>query len=152
MQANRQWLTTEFALSALWLPGLVSWSLLLNCWRITWRVDTGRLLLTVQPQMTSGVTDFDVWTWEILIFPSILQELCEELWMLVRSASPSWCHCFGYGATVVFFRLNEQYSCSDTHTRYSSVFMIVNGHKTSKHPTQSQICSSQTLLQPPKYN
>jgi hypothetical protein len=38
MQANRQWLSTDFALSTLWLPGPVSW-LLLNRWRVTWRGD-----------------------------------------------------------------------------------------------------------------
>jgi len=45
----------------------------------------------------------DVWTYETLIFPSILQDRSQELWMLVRSASPSWCHCFGYEAKIFFF-------------------------------------------------
>ena len=52
MQGNRQWLSTHLALSALWLPDLVSWSLQLSRWHLTWRGDMGRLLLAVQPQLT----------------------------------------------------------------------------------------------------
>jgi hypothetical protein len=155
MQANRRWLSTDFALSALWLPGLVSWSLMLNCWRVTWRGDTGRLLLTLQPQMTVLSVQRH-WLWRVNLRNfDISQYLARTVWRAL-DVSP-----FSFTLVVPefrirsydrFFWLHEQYSCSDTHTCYSSIFIIVTGHKPSNNPTQSQIFSYQSRLQPPKYN
>lgn len=145
-KVNRQCLSTDFALSALWLPGLVSWSLLLNRWRVTWRGDTSRLLLTLHPQLTVLSVQRH-WLWRVNLRNfDISQYLARTAWRAL-DVSP-----FNFTLVVSLFRirnyarfvwLHEQYSYSDTHTRYSSVFMIVTGHKPSNHPTQSQIFSSQ---------
>jgi hypothetical protein len=135
-----QCLSTDFALSALWLPGLVSWSLRLDLWRVTWRGDTSRLLLlTLRPQR--AVPDGQRhWLWRInlrkLVFASVLQELHEQRRMSLRSSTPLRCHCFGYEAAIFYPTSRAIYSGTRLqrhpfirHLAYSvrcSVFLTVS--------------------------